>query len=166
MTLCIAHRDGWIAADTRCTANNELSPFDVEAIKKVKKIPNIAVIGCAGDTGVFQRIEKSVWDATVDTIIQKLADSLKNTGMDAQLLVVTWRKELIFIANNGVCFPMKSHQQWWAIGSGRDFAKGWFSAMENHQWRITKEHAFSCIRDASRFDTCINSDIVYEDLRL
>ena len=166
MTLCIAHRDGWIVADTRSTSGNEMSPFELEPIRKVKKIPNVAVIGTAGDTGVFQRFEKSVWDLDNDSVIRELAAALKATGMDAQLLVTTSRKELVFIANNGVAFPLQPSQQWWAIGSGRDFAKGWMCAQEYCKVPITRADAIDCIAQASRFDTCINADrVAYEDLR-
>lgn len=167
MTLCIAHRDGWVAADTRSTAGNEMSPYLIEPIIKVKKIPGVAVIGCAGDTGVYQRLDKSVWHAKEHDVVRELADALKSTGMDAQLLVVTKSADLVFITNNGVAFPLCGSQKWWAIGSGRDFAKGWFSAYEANGWPIQREAAFTCIAQSARFDTCINADrAVYEDLRV
>jgi len=147
MTLIIAHRDGWMAADRRETfESNLLGPYRVAKIKRGKGI----LVASAG-AGVFQDlITEALELINVDPlrcVVQVFRDKGKDLGGHALALT---SKGICEITSRGSVSWLDA--DYWAIGSGYMIALGYFAGIsQGDSAKVTPETAKHAINVAERY---------------
>ncbi|HEY3498221.1 MAG TPA: hypothetical protein VGK73_26165 [Polyangiaceae bacterium] len=148
MTLVIAHKDGWMAADRREVFEGQLlGPYRVNKIKRGQGI----LVASAGN-GVFQCLIQEALDDAPPTASDGLRAVIKvfrdkGSEIGGHALALT-REGICEITSRGGVSWLAS--DYWAIGSGYQFAIGYLTGVSGGG-AVTDTHALHAINVAERF---------------
>lgn len=142
MTCVIAHRDGWMVSDRRTTYPGGLiGPYEVSKIKRASNVlAATAGAGVLSDELGEALAGKNEWTA------QRAIVHMMKAGEDrghALLLTPQGMWEI-----GGMGGVVKVAADYWAIGSGYQFALGWLAAKASLR-ALTPEDALHAINFAS-----------------
>ncbi len=153
MTAIVAHRDGWIVADTQSTFHGcMVGPFEVH------KIVNFGhtLIGASGLSAFKQQITKPLANKTEDKLPAALQKYLEEKSPDVYVLLVNSKGRLSKFDSAGCEYPVKPSFDFWAIGSGADHTLGWLACIQQ-QRKVTPQDAVKAIEYAAACVTTVNS---------
>lgn len=154
MTLIIAHRDGWMAADRRTVfEHNLIGPYRVSKIKRAPRL----LVASAGN-GVFaDLIQQAIDNARRDIkhavpnadyfreIVQVFRD--KGSDIGGHALALTPNGVCEITSRGGACWL---DADYWAIGSGYPFALGYLAGIsQGDSSKVTPETAMHAINFAA-----------------
>lgn len=164
MTLIIGHRDGWMVADQMTAFHNERAPIVVEKIVNL----GYALLAASGESGFRQHAAKALKGKTARTIVPAIVKHIKDTSQDIQVLIVTKSRRMCFIDEKGCVYDLKPEQDWWAIGSSRDTAKGflagWEACRAARSQLVDSVVACRALRYSSTIDAGVGHGIQVENL--
>lgn len=124
MTLIIAHRDGWMVADRRTTFDGGLiGPYRINKIKRGRSL----LVASSGN-GVFaDLILEALAPSPPDefrAVVQVFRDRGSEIGGHALALM---DRGIFELTSRGGAVQLDA--DFWAIGSGYQFALGWLGAI-------------------------------------
>jgi hypothetical protein len=120
VTLIIAHRDGWMAADRRTVFEDCLiGPYRLDKIKRGRGL----LVACAGN-GVFADLVQEALAPSPADELRVVAQVFRDKGSDigGHALAVTPAGICEITSKGGVVWL---DADYWAIGSGYPFALGY-----------------------------------------
>lgn len=162
MTLIVASREGWMAADRRVSFGHSLGPFDV------RKITNIgyALIGNAGQAGFAQHGLEMLKASTPETLLPNIAQFLLERGGEngISLMVLTAWNELGLFDTSGAWHPIKKSAPYFALGGGEDFAMGYLRAHMDYDKHISLPVVKKCIKACEKQTSGVGDGIQVEYL--
>ncbi len=154
MTLIIAHRDGWMAADRRTVfEHNLIGPYRVSKIKRAPRL----LVASAGNSVFADLIQQAIDNARRDIqhlvpnadyfreVVQVFRDKGADIGGHALALTPDGLCE---ITSRGGALWLDA--DYWAIGSGYPFALGYLAGISRgDSSKITPDHALDAINFAA-----------------
>jgi ATP-dependent protease HslVU (ClpYQ) peptidase subunit len=139
VTLVIAHRDGWMAADRRTVFEDCLiGPYRLSKIKRGRRL----LVACAGN-GVFADFVQEALAPSPSDELRAVAQVFRDKGSDigGHALALTPAGICELTSKGGIVWL---DADFWAIGSGYPFALGWLSAIAAHR-RVAEQDALHAI---------------------
>ncbi len=155
MTILVASRDGWVAADTRVCFGQDAPPFSVNKIIDLGH----TVIGCAGAGAMVRQFTKVLSKSKPEAVLEHITEFIEDKGdIDGGLLLVNNKNEIWRIDGIGGQFLVNADH--WTYGSAQDRVLGMLDAKVLHTGRkVTPEDAVQAIAYCARMDMTINDQV-------
>lgn len=167
MTCIIAHRDGWMASDS---LSSSVTGYRLPTVaKKITVVGNHTLIGAAGQAGFPQFAKEVLPDAAedVDKTVEVLSKWLRENSPkpDVELLLVNNRRKLYYVSCDGVAHEVSEDFDFWAIGSGAEYAMGYLEGIAYLQGnRQIGNYVERAIAYVARHMICVDTRVQTEIL--
>jgi|SRR5690606_16587795 len=152
MSVCIAHRDGWIVTDSRSSSGPLVAPTSAT---KAFKVGDHTLVTVAGSAVHCIYTELAVAEASIDAVPAFLSKYVYDKGgAEVGMLITNKNRQLIEICGAGSLEELDV-VEYWAIGSAADRCLGYLARIGEKR-TVRPRDACNAIKMAAKFDSSID----------
>lgn len=156
MSVCILHRDGWAACDSRTLAGHDIFPDN--AVKAFSA--SGWLVTCAGSALLQQRMLEIVKNNNESEVLDQIAEELGDQDGEGDVLLVNGSKNLVHIDQGGCHTSIDPTEDFWAIGCAYKLVIGYLKCISETQNRpVTPDDAAAAIKMAAKYDAGIDDRV-------
>jgi hypothetical protein len=156
MSVCIVHRDGWAACDSRTTAGRSIFP---DVVNKAFAA-NGWLVAYAGDGMIGQKAKQVVEETNYEEAVDQLVEYLDENDLDGELLMVDRNRMLVHVDGRGCFSPIDPSLEFWVVGSATSWVVGYLARVVEAEKRpLTIEDAAAAIKMAAKYDSGIDDRV-------
>ncbi len=139
-----------MCADRRGSAGSRVGPYTCSKILNL----GYALVGAAGDAGAAVHLAEVVGSFHPHTLIPQITGFIRETKLEANILLITVGGAVGFFEGGGSFEPLKKTHSYCCLGSGEEHAWGFLNATARHE-EITPSIAKLCIKDCGKFNLTV-----------
>lgn len=155
MSVCIVHRDGWAATDSRISDQRTIYPLKIQKAF----VTNGWLVTTVGDGILHTRMKQL--SCLPDEMPDAVSMSLQEKDAAGCILMLNDRRELVHIDGLGSFDYIDSElTDYWAIGCADNYVLGYLRRITETEGRnITPSDATAAIKSAAKYDAGIDDRV-------
>lgn len=156
MTVAVAHRNGWMVADTLTTQGGMFTaPWECHKILNFGH----SMVVFAGNATVLYKAEKALKGTkTAEKFMDRLQAFCGESGQGNECMMIN-KDGLLACFDEGCFFPLGPDEQWYAIGSGSTHTLGWLGAVQAIKGQVTPEDVAEAVQFTLKYNITINGEL-------
>lgn len=157
MSVCVVHRDGWAAFESRTTLGDGCI-LPVRADKAF--VASGWLTASVGTGSMEKRARRVIASRHESEVIDALAECFQEDSEDGALLMVNRTRDLYLVDARGCAETFDDTHQFWAIGCADMFVLGYLGRIVNNEQRpVVPDDAVAAIKLAARYDAGIDDRV-------
>lgn len=158
MSICIVHRDGWAACDSRTTMGSSMI---FPSVAKKAFSASGWLTACVGPGLLECMARKLIPECHETEVLTQLSEALRDTELQGGALLMTNRqRDLILVDSLGALETIEESHQFWAIGCCEEMVLGYLARITEHEKRdITVADATAAIKMTAKYDSGIDDRV-------